>query len=210
MLITACNGSSAAEPTRPSTTGAAPTAAAPTAPAPTTVTPTTTSTTTSTTTPAPITTPPTTAPPTIEEQVRAAAEEHYVTYWQCLRTPDTCPLDTVWLPGSDAHNAMTRTVSELQQYGFYVGDEPYGYMVIESIEQKDDHTLVTTCWRLTGVLYLQPPIDGAEPTIQNNTPGWGRQADQFVQDPSDGVWKVRRSDTLEGGSLENLCPPDEQ
>jgi hypothetical protein len=105
---------------------------------------------------------------------------------------------------------MTRTVSELQQYGFYVGDEPYGYMVIESIEQKEDHTLVTTCWRLTGVLYLQPPIEGAEPTIQNNTPGWGRETQQFVQDPADGRWKTRRGDTLEQGTGENLCPPDEQ
>lgn len=152
---------------------------------------------------------PTTTEPSVEDQVRAAAFDAYDVYWQCLRAPAACDPSAANLPGSDAFNAQTRTLDDLVEGGLYVGDEDVGYMVIESIEIKDDHTLVTSCWRLTAVLYFQPPIDGQPPTVQNDREGWGRQTDEFVQDPDDDVWKIRRSDVGEQGVDSNECPPEE-
>lgn len=152
---------------------------------------------------------PTTTQPSVEDQVRAAAFVAYDGYWECLRAPADCDTSSRTLPGSDAFNASTNGYDTMIEGGLFVGDEDPGYMVIESIEIKDDHTLVTSCWRLTAVLYFQPPIEGQPPTVQNDREGWGRQTDEFVQDPDDNVWKIRRSDVGEQGVDSNGCPPEE-
>lgn len=157
-----------------------------------------------------ITTPaPTTTEQPVEEQVADASIRVYDLYWSCLRTPDDCDVASGYLPGSDAFGALTNTVNDLAAGGLYVGDEDVGYQVIESIEIKDDHTAVTTCWWATGVLYLLPPIEGAEATVQNDRMETARQVDEFVQDPDDGEWKIRRSDQIELVEDENTCPPEQ-
>lgn len=167
-------------------------------------------TTTSTTEPSTTTTEPsTTTVPSVEDQVRAAAARTYGEYWECLRAPENCDPGRSNLPGSDAFNAQTRTNTDLVEGGLYVGEEDPGYMVVESIEIKDDHTAVTSCWRLTAVLYFQPPIEGQPATVQNNTPGYSRQVDEFVQDPDDDLWKIRRSDLIEQEANVNDCPAEE-
>ncbi len=168
--------------------------------------PTTSSTPSSTTTTEPSAT---TTVPSVEDEVTEASFRVYNLYWSCLRTPDQCDVGSGYLPGSDAFDALTNTVSDLAAAGLYVGEEDEGYHVIESIEIKDDHTAVTSCWWATGVLYLLPPIDGAEPTIQNDRRETARQVDEFVQDPEDGVWKIRRSDQIELVEGENTCPPEQ-
>lgn len=209
VTFAACSDSGrASESTSPSSTAQTSSTASTTTIADTTTSTTTSTTTTPTTAATTVasTAGPTTMP-TIEDQVRAAALRHYDTYWQCLRVPDACPLDSAWLAGSDAFDAMSQTVTDMSVNGFFVGDEDPGYIVVESVVVNADHTLVTSCWSLTGVLYLKPPVEGAEPTIQNNTPGWTRETQQFVQD-ADGVWKTRRGDTLELVAGENRCPPE--
>jgi hypothetical protein len=206
LALSACGGGSdSAGTTDPPITGQAPATEPVTEPTtnPPATDETVSSTSTTTTEPAP-----TTTEPSIEDQVRAASTAAYNLYWECLRAPADCPIASWNLPGSDAFNAQTNTIADLVEGGLYVGAEDYGYMVVESIEIKDDHTAVTSCWYLTGVLYFHPPVEGAEPTIVNNTPGWGRQIDEFVQDPADGVWKIRRSDVGVQGANTNECPPE--
>lgn len=145
----------------------------------------------------------------VEEQVADASLRVYELYWSCLRTPDDCDVTSGYLPGSDAFGALTSTVNDLAAGGLYVGGEDVGYQVIESIEIKDDHTAVTSCWWATGVLYLLPPIEGAEATVQNDRRETARQVDEFVQDPDDGEWKIRRSDQIELVEDENTCPPEQ-
>jgi hypothetical protein len=142
----------------------------------------------------------------IEEQVRAAMLGYYDFYWRCLRAPNACDPLEVAVPDSDAFNALTATKNDLVGNGYFVGPEDVGYMVITSIEPMDDHTLVTTCWWSTAVLYFQPPDPNAPPTVQNNTPSSGIEAYQFVQLP-DLSWKVRRGDPVGEQSTENQCPP---
>jgi hypothetical protein len=211
LTLAACSGSS--DDATPSTLAspAATTSASTTEPPPVTdvvndtVASSTTEATTSTTEP-PV---PTTTQPSVEDRVRAAAMRTYDGYWDCLRAPDACNPGQSNLPGSDAFDAQTRTNAELADMGLFVGDEDLGYMVIESIEIKDDHTAVSSCWNLTAVLYLQPPIEGQPPIVQNDTPGYSRQVDEFVQDPEDDVWKIRRSDLIEQKANVNNCPPEE-
>ena len=145
----------------------------------------------------------------VEEQVRAAAIASFDSYWQCLRAPAECDVAARTIAGSDAFNAFTRTIDDLVSGGLYVGPEDVGYMVIESIEPMQDHTLVTSCWWSTGVLYVQPAVEGEPPVIQNNTPGTLRQKYEFVQDPADGQWKIRRGDVIEQFPQENRCAPEE-
>ena len=171
----------------------------PRASAPTSVSLTTT---TSTSTTAAVTT--TTTVP-IEQQVRAAMLGYYDFYWRCLRAPEQCDPAQVTVPDSDAFNALTNTKNDLVKGHLFVGSEDVGYMVITAIEPKDDHTLVTTCWWSTAVLYLQPPVEGAPATVQNNTPSSGYETFQFVQQP-DLTWRVRRSDLVGEDSTENVCP----
>lgn len=152
--------------------------------------------------------PTTTEAASIEDEVRTAAIRNYENYWDCLRRPELCDIGATTLAGSDAFNAFTATVEDLKAGGLFVGDEDVGYLTITSIEPLDDHTLVTSCWWSTGVLYVKPAIDGAQPVVQNNTPGTIRQADEFVQDPSDGEWKLRRSDVIEQIAEVNERPPE--
>lgn len=170
-----------------------------------------TTTTSTTTEPPPSTTEPapTTTEPSIEDQVRAAAFDAYDGYWECLRDPENCDVGSRNLPGSPAFDRFAETTDDLVAGGLYVGEEDVGYMVIESIEINDDYTAVTSCWWATAVLYLTPPIEGAEPTIQNDLEESGRQIDEFVQDPEDGVWKIRQSEILTTTEGDNECPPEQ-
>ncbi|MFK7919044.1 MAG: hypothetical protein AB8G14_13290 [Ilumatobacter sp.] len=152
---------------------------------------------------------PTTTEQPVEEQVAVASLRVYDLYWSCLRAPNDCDIASGYLPGSDAFGALTNTVNDLSAGGLYVGEEDVGYQVIESVEVKEDHTAVTSCWWATGVLYLLPPIEGAEATIQNDRTETARQVDEFVQDPDDGEWKIRRSDQIELVEDENTCPPEQ-
>lgn len=211
LALGACGGGSdSARTTEPPvvTDG---TTTVPTEPNPTQQPPTESTTTTSSTTEPPATSTepaPTTTEPSVEVQVTEASFRVYDLYWSCLRMPGNCNVGSGYLPESDAFRALTNTVNDLAAAGLYVGEEDVGYQVIESIEIKDDHTAVTSCWWATGVLYLLPPIEGAEPTIQNDRRETARQVDQFVQDAADGAWKIRRSDQIELVAGENTCPPE--
>lgn len=211
LALGACGGGSdAAKPTDPPPASGVNTTAA-TDPDPTQPPLTASTTTTSSTTEPPTTSTepaPTTTEPSVEVQVTEASFRLYDLYWSCLRMPGDCSVSSGYLPESDAFRALTNTVNDLAAAGLYVGEEDVGYQVIESIEIKDDHTAVTSCWWATGVLYLLPPIEGAEPTIQNDRRETARQVDQFVQDAADGAWKIRRSDQIELVAGENTCPPE--
>ena len=157
LALSACGGGSenadSSEP-RPATGGTStvedgPDPSEPRATEPSTTTRSTTEPSTTTTEPAP-----TTTEPTVEDQVREASARVYDLYWSCLREPDTCEVGTGYLPQSDAFRAFTNTVNDLVAGGLFVGEESVGYMVIESVEVRDDHTAVTSCWWATGVLYL--------------------------------------------------------
>ena len=208
-LLAACGG---ARKAATSTTVSAPsaTAASTTVPTRSTTSP-PASTTAASTSASPVTTPATTTSSTvpIEEQVRVAASRFYDYYWQCLRKPAECDPTVVDAPDSDAFHALTKTAADLVKGGFFVGAEDPGYMVIESVEQKADHVLVTSCWWLTAVLYGPPASPGGDPLVQNDTHGTSREADQFVQ-AADGTWKIRRGDTLTPATADvgvNTCPP---
>ena len=110
----------------------------------------------------------------VEEQVRVAAARFYDFYWQCLRKPADCDPAVVDVVDSDAFHALTKTAADLVKGGFFVGAEDPGYMVIESVEQKSDHVLVTSCWWLTAVLYGPPASPEGDPLVQNNTTGSSR------------------------------------
>jgi hypothetical protein len=198
LVLAACSGGAdEATPTTPapSTTAVATTSTATTAsPPPTTPAP---------TTPAPTTAPPTTAPRDVTAEVTDAMNDYYAFYWACIRTPAECDPSLVSLPDSDSFNALTRTRDDLVSAGFFVGDEPEGYMVVESIEVMSDHVLARTCWWSTAVLYGPPAPDGT-PVVQNDTNGSSREEFQFVEDAA-GAWKVRRGDTIESIAEENLC-----
>lgn len=206
LILAACGGGSESADTTgpPVTTQATPVTTEPqvTEPATTEATPSTT--TAQTTEPAP-----TTTEPSIEDQITEASFRVYDLYWSCLRTPNNCDVGAGYLPESDAFMALTNTLEDLDAGGLYVGEDDVGYQVIDSIEIKDDHTAVTTCWWATGVLYLMPPSEGAEITVQNDSRESGLQVDEFVQDPQDGVWKIRRSDQLTTTEGENTCPAEQ-
>jgi hypothetical protein len=140
-------------------------------------------------------------------EVTAAMQGAHDYYWECLRVPIDCDVGRFDIPGGDSHAVLTRTRDDLIAAELYVDAEDVGYMVIESVEPMEDHVLVTSCWYVTAVLYGPPGLDGAL-TVQNDTPSWGRQTDQFVRDPADGQWRIRRSDSLEEGEEENGCPPE--
>ena len=141
----------------------------------------TTTSTTSTTSTVAATTTTTEAERSIEEleaEVAAAYELVYEGYWECLRSPLDC--DTSWLvEGSGSAVAMQNTMQGLADRDRYVGDDPVGYFVIESIEFNDDQTeaTVVTCWALTAVLYTTPADPSRPagpdnpPTVVNDTPG---------------------------------------
>ena len=148
---------------------------------------------------------PTTTLP-VEDQVRMAAKAAYVYYWQCLAKPAECDPGVIDVPGSDAFLAFTKTTHDLVAGGFFFGDPAPGYMAIESVETKADHTLVTSCWWITAVFYGPPATAGGPPVVQSDRAGWTRQADQYVQMP-DGSWKKRRGDTLTTKTGANECPP---
>ena len=138
--------------------------------------------------------------------MRVAASRFYDYYWQCLRKPAECDPTVVDAPDSDAFRSLTKTAADLVKGGFFVGAEDPGYMVIESVEQKADHVLVTSCWWLTAVLYGPPASPGGDPLVQNDTHGTMRAADQYAASP-DGSWKIRRGDTLSNKAGGNECPP---
>ena len=173
----------------------------------------TTTSTTSTTSTVAATTTTTEAERSIEEleaEVAAAYELVYEGYWECLRSPLDC--DTSWLvEGSGSAVAMQNTMQGLADRDRYVGDDPVGYFVIESIEFNDDQTeaTVVTCWWSTAVLYTtpvdptRPPGPDNPPTVVNDTPGTSRQMDRLER--SLGLWAVRNSETTESLAGENQC-----
>ncbi|TVR28350.1 MAG: hypothetical protein EA389_00605 [Ilumatobacter sp.] len=173
----------------------------------------TTTSTTSTTSTVAATTTTTEAERSIEEleaEVAAAYELVYEGYWECLRSPLDC--DTSWLvEGSGSAVAMQNTMQGLADRDRYVGDDPVGYFVIESIEFNDDQTeaTVVTCWWSTAVLYTtpvdptRPPGPDNPPTVVNDTPGTSRQMDRLER--SLGLWAVRHSETIESVAGENKC-----
>lgn len=182
----------------------------------TTPAPTTTTTTTSTTTTAPTTTTSTTTTvpePTLEDleaEVAAAYQAIYDGYWECLRSPLDC--DTSWLvEGSPSFEAMQATMQGLADRGRYVGDDPVGYFVIESIEFDESRTeaTVVTCWWSTAVLYgapidpTQPPGPDNPATVVNNLPSSGFQSQVLVLDRE--TWRTSSGMLLDDGSDVDVC-----
>jgi len=175
-------------------------------------------TTTSTTSTVAATTTTTEAKRSIEEleaEVAAAYELVYEGYWECLRSPLDC--DTSWLvEGSGSAVAMQNTMQGLADRDRYVGDDPVGYFVIESIEFNDDQTeaTVVTCWWSTAVLYTtpvdptRPPGPDNPPTVVNDTPSSGLQSEilQWIA----GRWRAASGTLLDDGSSTDICGGLEQ
>ena len=141
----------------------------------------------------------------VADQVRAAAQAFVPYYVACLRAPSTCDVTTFTAEGSDARTAFTKTIGDLDRGGFFVGDEDPGYVVIDSIELKADHTLVTTCEWSTMILYGPPATPGGAAIVQNDTHGTTRIDRQWVLDG--GTWKVRHEDDRPGAVGVNECGP---
>ena len=141
----------------------------------------------------------------VPDQVRAAAQAFGPYYVACLRTPSACDVTTFTAEGSDARSAFVKTIGDLVRGGFFVGDEDPGYVVVDSIELKADHTLVTTCEWSTMILYGPPATPGGAPIVQNDTHGTTRGARQWVLDG--GTWKIRQADTLSTTTGVNECGP---
>jgi hypothetical protein len=146
----------------------------------------------------------------VEDEVRAAYDERYHGYWACLRAPLACDTSYV-LEGSGSAEALQVTMQGLADRGRFVGDDDVGYYVIESINVDGDQATVTACWWSTAVLYTGPadptrPIGPDNPpTVVNDTPDSGRQADRFVL--VNGRWLLVGSEILDEGSETNSCPP---
>jgi hypothetical protein len=169
------------------------------APATSTTTAPTTASTTSTTTE------PTTTTLTLDEQIRSGQDRYIEAYVACLRAPSDCDPADVVLDGSIAFEILEQTVADMVSNEFYVGPEDWGRRVIESIEPMEGFTLVTTCSYTTMVLYGAPAPDGS-PTLVNNNAGTIRQTKEMVQDPSDGIWKVRQGTTLSEEAGDQCAP----
>jgi hypothetical protein len=218
LVPAACSGDDTAGPPAETVVAApAPTSPPTTLPiVPTTADSTTTTTmsTTSTTTSTPTTTTTTTvAAPSLhdlEAEVAAAYDEIYEGYWACLRAPLQC--DTSWLvEGSGSAEAMQNTMQALADRARYVGDDPVGYYVIESIEFDETRTeaTVTSCWWSTAVLYTtpvdpnRPPGPDNPPTVVADRPSSGYQVDRLGL--TDNGWSLRMAELLGDDSAENVC-----
>ncbi|CAN5506322.1 hypothetical protein BH23ACT3_BH23ACT3_24170 [soil metagenome] len=183
---------------------------------PSSIASTTTVTTTSTSTSTTSTTTTTLAAPTLDDleaEVAAAYDEFYEGYWACLRSPLDC--DTSWLvEGSGSAEAMQATMQALADRARYVGDDPVGYYVIESIEFDDTLTeaTVTSCWWSTAVLYTtpidpnRPPGPDNPPTVVNDIPGSGMQNDVLALVGRE--WRSNAGQLLDAGSLADVCGGD--
>lgn len=141
----------------------------------------------------------------VSDQVRAAAQAFVPYYVGCLRQPATCDVARFTAEGSDARAAATKTIADLVRGGFFVGDEDPGVVVIDSIEVRADHVLVTTCEWSTMILYGPPATPGGPPLVQNDTHGTTYIDRQWVLDG--GAWRIRRSDTTATAVGGNECSP---
>lgn len=206
LVLAACSGGAdEATPTTPapSTTAVATTSTATTAsPPPTTTAPSTLAPTTL----APTTAPPSTALRDIVAEVTQAVEGTYDFYWACLREPSVCDPSAIAAPGSAALDGLTLTRDELISAGFFVGDADPGYQVIEGIDADGERAVVTSCWRLTAVLYGPPGPDGV-PTVQNDTAGYLRQTDEYVL-VNGTTWMISTSTVTEQVGGSNQCAPE--
>ena len=148
---------------------------------------------------APTTTPTTQAPTTttlpVEEQVRPPCSATTTSTGDAFVHPSECDPLEVAVPDSDAFNALTAGRDDLVEGNYFVGPEDVGYMVITAIEPPETTPSSPPAGAARPVLYFQPPIPDAPPTVQNNTPGSSIETYQFVQMP-DLTWKVRRGDTV--------------
>ena len=137
--------------------------------------------------------------------MRAAAQLFVPYYVACLRKPAACDVTTFTADGSDARSVFTQTIGDLTRGGFFVGEEDPGYVVIEAVEPKADHVLVTTCEWSTMILYGPPASPGGAPLVQNDTHGTTHGTREWVLDA--GTWKIRRADTTSTAVGVNECGP---
>jgi hypothetical protein len=147
---------------------------------------------------------------TVENELRASYEIRYVSYWECLRSPQDCD-QSYLLPTGQAAQQISVVLNEMVLRDRFVGPEAVGYHTIESLWISSDQRRaeVTACWWSTAVLYgalVRPdlPAGPENPfTLVTSTPEGGRQKDRFVW--SEGRWLLVATEALDAGFAQDPC-----
>lgn len=160
----------------------------------------------------PTTTTATTLPTPTTEAPDVGVERDYLAfvngYWLCLQMPDACDPSALNAPGSGAADALANTVRDMAGGELYMGAEPVGYAVVESVELSDSETaVVVACWWDTAVLYGPAVSAGSLPVVLNDLKVTARYESEMQL--VDGIWKLTTEKLLERIEGVNQCPPDE-